>query len=41
MWDVSLSKGRAYGYVMDGFWMHVGDPQARDAAEKIIIENAG
>ena len=33
VWDVSLKKGRAYGHVMDTFWMHVGDPDARNAAE--------
>ncbi len=33
MWDVSLSKGRAFGVVLDGFWMHVGDPRAREEAE--------
>ena len=36
MWDVSLSKSRAYGVIMDGFWMHVGDPAARDEAEEKI-----
>ncbi len=34
MWDVSLSRGRAFGVVLDGFWMHVGDPVARDEAEE-------
>lgn len=33
VWDVSLEKERAYGHVLDGFWMHVGDPQARDEAQ--------
>ncbi len=37
MWDVSLAKGRAFGIVLDGFWMHVGDPQARDDAESRLI----
>jgi hypothetical protein len=23
-----------YGCVLDGDWMHVGDPEARDAAER-------
>jgi MurNAc alpha-1-phosphate uridylyltransferase len=32
-WMTAMSKGRLYGAVMDGFWMHVGDPQARDEAE--------
>lgn len=38
MWDKSLALGRAYGHVLDGFWMHVGDPQAREVAETIIAE---
>ena len=28
-----LAAGRLYGCVLDGDWMHVGDPQARDEAE--------
>jgi len=33
LWDAALAKGRVHGCVMDAFWMHVGDPHARDAAE--------
>lgn len=33
IWNQSLALGRAHGIVMDGFWMHVGDPAARDEAE--------
>lgn len=33
LWRTSAQKGRLFGTVMDGDWMHVGDPQARDAAE--------
>jgi N-acetyl-alpha-D-muramate 1-phosphate uridylyltransferase len=33
LWDEALAKGRVFGCVMDAFWMHVGDPRARDAAE--------
>lgn len=32
-WRRSAAEGRLYGVVMDGDWMHVGDPQARDEAE--------
>ena len=32
-WRRSAAAGRLYGVVLDGDWMHVGDPQARDAAE--------
>jgi MurNAc alpha-1-phosphate uridylyltransferase len=31
-WRLS-EQGRLFGAVMDGFWMHVGDPEAREAAE--------
>ena len=32
-WRPLLDAGRIGGAVLDGFWMHVGDPAARDAAE--------
>lgn len=32
-WRRSAAAGRLYGVVLDGDWMHVGDPQARDEAE--------
>ena len=36
VWDVSLASGRAHGLPLNGFWMHVGDPKARDEAEAIL-----
>ncbi|PZO01990.1 MAG: mannose-1-phosphate guanylyltransferase [Alphaproteobacteria bacterium] len=33
LWRASAEAGRLYGCVMDGDWMHVGDPLARDQAE--------
>lgn len=33
LWRASAAAGRLYGCVMDGDWMHVGDPLARDQAE--------
>jgi MurNAc alpha-1-phosphate uridylyltransferase len=33
LWRRSAAAGRLFGRVMDGDWMHVGDPQARDEAE--------
>jgi len=33
LWRASAEQGRLYGTVMDGDWMHVGDPQARGEAE--------
>ena len=32
-WMAMAGQGRLHGAVMDGFWMHVGDPAARAAAE--------
>ncbi|MDB5456500.1 MAG: mannose-phosphate guanylyltransferase [Caulobacter sp.] len=32
-WRRLAQEGRLYGVVLDGFWMHVGDPQSRDAAQ--------
>lgn len=33
LWRTSAAAGRLFGCVLDGDWMHVGDPQARDEAE--------
>lgn len=33
LWRSMAEQGRLHGAVMDGFWMHVGDPAAREAAE--------
>ncbi len=33
VWRELVPAGRVHGLVMDSFWMHVGDPVARDAAE--------
>lgn len=33
LWRKSAAARRLYGCVLDGDWMHVGDPGARDAAE--------
>lgn len=33
LWDEALERGRVFGTAMNAFWMHVGDPQARDAAQ--------
>ena len=36
MWDRAITQGRLAGTVMDGAWIHVGTPQARDEAEAIL-----
>ncbi len=33
IWRRLAARGRLHGAAMDGFWMHVGDPVAREAAE--------
>lgn len=33
IWRRLAAEGRLYGALFDGFWMHVGDPEARDAAD--------
>ena len=33
IWHRLQAEGRLYGAPMDAFWMHVGDPAARDEAE--------
>ena len=33
VWHELQAQGRLHGAVMDAFWMHVGDPAAREAAE--------
>jgi MurNAc alpha-1-phosphate uridylyltransferase len=37
-WRRLQAEGRLHGAVMDAFWMHVGDPAARDAAEARLKE---
>lgn len=32
-WDQAIARGRAFGMVLEGRWMHVGDPAAVAAAE--------
>jgi len=36
IWNQTIAAGTIFGHPMDGFWMHVGDPQARDEAEAIL-----
>lgn len=37
LWRKSAAEGRLFGCVMDGDWMHVGDPQARNQAEARLM----
>ena len=36
MWDRAIAKGRLYGTRLDGVWIHVGTPEARDEAETYL-----
>ena len=38
IWDKALARGRIYGMQLPGYWMHVGDPQARLAAQAVLRE---
>lgn len=40
VWRRLQAQGRLHGAVMDGFWMHVGDPAARDEAEARLAAEA-
>jgi MurNAc alpha-1-phosphate uridylyltransferase len=37
-WKAMCEPGRLHGVVMDGFWMHVGDPAAREIAEARLAD---
>jgi MurNAc alpha-1-phosphate uridylyltransferase len=40
VWMRMIEQGRIYGVVLDGFWMHVGDPEALKAAEAKLASRA-
>jgi MurNAc alpha-1-phosphate uridylyltransferase len=40
VWKRLYEEGRLYGETFDGFWLHVGDPAARDAAERRLQREA-
>lgn len=37
VWRPLAERGRIGGVVLEGLWMHVGDPQAREAAEARLM----
>ena len=39
-WKEALARGRLFGVVFGGQWMHVGDPKARDDAEARLADSA-
>jgi MurNAc alpha-1-phosphate uridylyltransferase len=38
VWRPMAAEGRLYGTCLNGFWMHVGDPVSRAAAEQKLAE---
>ncbi len=36
VWDRAIARERLYGARLDGVWLHVGSPQARDDAETFL-----
>lgn len=40
LWGGWAAEGRLHGILMEGDWMHVGDPAARDAAEARLAASA-
>jgi MurNAc alpha-1-phosphate uridylyltransferase len=36
MWDRAIARGRLFGAMLDGVWIHVGTPEARDEAEAYL-----
>ena len=36
LWDRAIAKGRLFGTTLDGVWIHVGTPEARDEAEAYL-----
>ncbi len=36
MWDRAIAGGRLFGTVLDGRWIHVGTPEARDEADAVL-----
>lgn len=38
MWDRAIAKDRLYGIRLEGAWLHVGSPQARNDAEEFLAK---
>lgn len=40
MWDRAIAQQRLFGMLLNGVWLHVGTPQARDEAESALAAPA-
>lgn len=38
LWDRAIAKNRLYGIRLEGAWLHVGSPKARDDAEAFLAQ---
>lgn len=36
LWDIAIEQGRLFGLRMEGKWMHIGTPSAREEAEEFL-----
>ena len=36
LWDLAIEQGRLFGIRLDGKWMHIGTPDAKDEAEAFL-----
>lgn len=36
LWDIAVEEGRLFGLRLDGKWMHIGTPEARDEAQAFL-----
>ncbi|MFV0297437.1 MAG: nucleotidyltransferase family protein [Hyphomicrobiaceae bacterium] len=39
VWDRAMAEKRLFGLILDGTWMHVGDPAARTDAETLLARS--
>lgn len=40
LWDRAIARGRIFGATLTGEWMHIGTPEALDAAERRLRDRA-
>jgi MurNAc alpha-1-phosphate uridylyltransferase len=38
MWDRAIAQDRLFGMRLEGAWLHVGSPKARDDAEQFLAK---
>ena len=39
LWNAAIARRRLFGLRLDGLWMHVGDPQALEDAERALAQH--